>query len=155
MRYQFVSRTTPLDFWKLSMYSIYGSLIGVCNILFTVAMVGLIVKFWGDVNHFVRILLILASCLFPVIQPIGIYIRAKRQADAMLQNMEIDFDDSGIHVRTANQTSDLKWNTIKRVSKKPSMMVIFSTATHGFILTNKVLGKEKENFYNYVVSKLK
>lgn len=155
MRYKFTYRTTALDFWQLSMYYTYGSMLGVCNVIFTVAMFLLTIKFWAQVTTLTKLILILACSLFTVIQPICIYIRAKRQAAAALQGeMEIGFDDKGVHVKAGNQSSDLKWNTIKRVSRKPSMIVVFSTTTHGFILNNKVLGQQKEAFYDYVVSKI-
>lgn len=154
MKYKFIYKTTAFDLWQLSMYNMYTSMVGVCNIIFTVAMLLLTAKFWGNVNSFVKMLLILAICLFTVIQPIIVYTRAKRQAASFTHDMEIGFDDNGIHVKTDNKASDLKWNRIKGVSKKPGMIVIFSTTKHGFILTNKVLGKQKEDFYDYVVSKI-
>lgn len=153
MKYKFKYKNTPLQFWQLSMYYMYGSIIGVCNIIFTVAMILLSLKMWGDASSFVKTLLLLACCLFSVIQPIGIYLRAKTQAAAS-KEIEISFDDSGIHVKTDLEASDLDWKSIKRVSKKPNMVVIFSTTTHGFILTNKVLGKQSEEFYHYVASKI-
>ncbi|WP_089282248.1 YcxB family protein [Anaerovirgula multivorans] len=154
MKYKFNYQTTAFDIWQLSMYGIYGSMVGVCNIIFTVAMLLLTAKFWGYVNSFMRMLLIIGICLFTVIQPAVVYMRGKRQVAAIPHDMEIGFDDNGIHVKTEKQSSDLKWNTIKGVSKKPSMIVIFSTDKHGFILTNRVLGKQKEAFHDYVFSKI-
>ena len=154
MKYKFTYQTTAFDLWQLSMYSTYGSMVGGCNIIFTVAMLLVTTKFWGDVNIFMKILLIIVICLFTVIQPAVVYMRAKRQVATVPHDMEIGFDDNGIHIKTENQNSDLKWNTIKGVSKKPSMIVIFSTTKHGFVLTKKVLGKQKKSFYEYVVSKI-
>ena len=153
MRYQFIYKNTTFDFWQLSMYYTYGSMIGVCNTIFTVAMVLLTFRIWDNVSTFIKILLILACCLFPVMQPIGIYVRAKKQA-AYSKAIEIGFDDAGIHVKSENEISDLKWKKIKKVSKKPNMIVIFSTTTHGFMITNKTLGQQSKDFYNYVVSKI-
>lgn len=153
MKYQFVYKNSPFDFWQLSMYFTYGSIVGVCNVIFTVAMILLTFKMWGDASSFVRMLLLFACCLFPIIQPIGIYSRAKRQA-AVSKEIEISFDESKIYVETNHVSSDMEWKNIKKISKKPNMIVIFTTTTHGFVLTNKVIGKQKEEFYNYVVSKI-
>lgn len=153
MVYKFSYKISAFDLWQLSMYSIYGSMVGMCNIIFTVSMLLLTAKFWGNMNGPVRLLLVLASCLFLIIEPIGIYYRAKKQASAKEQ-MEIAFDDRGVHVKAQDQSSDLKWNAIKGISKKPTMMIIFSTHTHGFVMPNKVLGTQKEAFYEYIVSKI-
>lgn len=154
MKYKFTYQITAFDLWKLSMYGIYGSIIGVCNIIFTVAMILLTAKFWVDVNNFIKILFIMAISLFTVIQPATVYMRSKKQVAAIPHGMEIGFDDNGVYVKTKNQNSELKWNTIKGILKKPSMIIIYTITKHGYILTNKVLGKQKEDFYSYVVSKL-
>lgn len=153
MKYKFKYKNTALNFWQLSMYFTYGSIIGVCNMIFSIAMILLSVKIWSNASSVVRMLLLLACCLFPIIQPIGIYFRAKKQAAAS-KEIEIGFDDFGIHVKADYADSNLEWKSIKKVSKKPNMIVIFSTTTHGFLLTNQVLGKQSEEFYNYVVSKI-
>ncbi|MDF2614637.1 MAG: hypothetical protein K0S71_2423 [Clostridia bacterium] len=154
MKYKFTYQTTALDLWQLSMYGIYGSMAGLCNVIFTVAMVLLSTKLWEDASIFVKMFLVIGICLFTVIQPLAIYMRAKRQALRLPKDMKIEFDDKGIHIKTEKQSSDLKWSTIKGISKKPTMVVIRSTTKHGFVLTNKVLGKQKEALYNYVVSKI-
>lgn len=154
MKYKFNYKTTAFDIWQLSMYSIYSSIVGVCNIIFTAMMVSLTVKFWGHVNNPLRILLIIGICLFTAIQPLVVYFRAKRQVARISDVMEIGFDDDGFHIKTEKQSSDVAWNTVKGISKKPGMILIFSTNKHGFILNNRVLGKQKEDFYSYVISKI-
>jgi len=155
MKYKYKYKPTAFDIWQLSMYSTYGSIVGVCNLIFTVAMLLVTVKFWGDVNSFLRAILVIGICLFPVIQPLVVYVRAKRQVAMTPHVMEIGFDDNGIHVKTEKQCSNIGWNAVKGVLKKPSIIVIFSTNKHGFILNNKVFGKEKDAFYGYVVSKIR
>lgn len=154
MRYKFSYQTTAFDFWQLSMYSIYSSMIGVCNMIFTISIFLLMARFWKDVNGLVKILMILTSCLFIVIQPAIIYRRARRQEAMLPKNMEIAFDHEGIHIKVENKSSDLKWENIKGISKKPTMIIIFSTMHHGFVLNNKVLGKEKEPFYDFLLSQI-
>lgn len=154
MHYQFDYKVNALDFWQLSMYYTYSSIVGVCNIVFTVAMILMTVKFWAAVNVALKMGMLIASCLFIVIQPIVVYMRAKKQAAAIPNNMKICLDDRGIHVSTENKRSDIKWKTVKGLLRKPTMLVIFSTPQKGFILTNKVLGSQKEEIYHYVASKL-
>lgn len=154
MKYKYNYQTSAFELWQLSMYGTYGSMIGLCNIIFTVAMLLLAAKIWGNINSFIKILLIFAISLFTVIQPLAVYIRAKRQVATVPQDMEIGFDDNGIHVKTSNKYSDLLWSEIKGVTKKSSMIIIFTTSKHGFIISNKMLGKQKDDFYNYLVSKI-
>ena len=63
MKYKFNYQTSAFELWQLSIYGTYGSMIGVCNIIFTAAMVLLAAKYWGDVNSFIKILLTIAISL--------------------------------------------------------------------------------------------
>ncbi len=69
MRYKYTYRTTARDLWQLSMYYIYGSLAGLCNIIFTVAAFALGFSRWDQAQGIVRCLIVLGCCLFTVIQP--------------------------------------------------------------------------------------
>lgn len=129
-------------------------MVGVVNIIFTVAMLMLTVRFWGDVNSFIKILLIMGIGLFTFVQPVLVYFRAKRQAATLPEEMEIGFDDEGVHINTEKQRSALKWTEIKGVFKTTTSIVIMCKNKQGFILANRVLGKQKEDFYDYVISKI-
>lgn len=153
MRYEYIYRNNGTELWRLSMYYTYSSMVGVCNIIFTAAVIALVVSRWNESGVLMRFALVLGCCLFTVIQPAAVYRKAARQAKAITRDTKIAFDDGGIHITYGDEASDLAWNTIKRVSKKPGMIVIFSDTTHGFVLTDRILGKEREAFYKYITSK--
>ena len=154
MRYTYTYRTTARDLWQLSMYYIYGSLAGLCNIIFTVAAFALGFSRWDQAQGLMRCLIVLGCCLFTVIQPLMIYVKAKKQTAGITQDTQDTIDDNGLHIRVGNDTSDLPWNSVKRISRKPAMIIVFSDTTHGFVFTNRVLGNEKEEFYRYAASKV-
>ena len=154
MRYKYTYRTTARDLWQLSMYYIYGSLAGLCNIIFTVAAFALGFSRWDQAQGIVRCLIVLWCCLFTVIQPLMIYAKAKKQAAGIAQDTQVSIDDNGLYIRVGDDTSQLPWKSVKRISRKPAMIIIFSDTTHGFIFTNRVLGNEKEEFYRYASSKV-
>lgn len=154
IKYRYTYKTTAFELWQLSMYYTYGSMVGVCNLIFTVAVIALTATRWSTANGMWRLLLLFSCCLFPVIQPLLVYVKAARQAAGIRQETEVEFDDSGIHIKVGDQESDIGWKAIKRISKKPTMIVVFSDTTHGFVLTNRVLGKDREAFYDFAASKI-
>lgn len=154
MKFHYKYRTTAFELWQLSMYYTYGSMVGVCNIIFTAAVVVLGVSRWAEFGVGMHALIVLCALLFTVIQPLMVYRKALKQAEAIKEDTEAGFDDAGIHIRVGSQTADLKWSGIKKISKKPTMIIIFSDTTHGFVFTNRVLGAEREAFYAYVTSKM-
>lgn len=154
MKFKYNYRTNAFELWQLSMYYIYGSIAGVCNIIFTMAMCVLTFSKWKDFAEYWHFLLILGCLFFPLIQPLIIYKRAQEQAKNEIQDMEISFSDRGISVTIGEQNSEIKWNTVKGIIKKPTMIILVSGSKYGFVLSNRVLGEEREEFYQYVDSKI-
>ena len=154
MEYKFDYKTQAKDFWWISMYSIYRSMAGVCNIIFTLAFIVLTITFWSNVNSLVRILLIFACILFPIIQPFAIYQKARKQSDAVPDNLILYFNSKGICVLQEDTQSDIEWNKVKRIAMKVKRIVIFTTNNSGYLLGKETLGNQTEEFYKYLQSKV-
>ncbi len=155
MNYQYTYRTTARDIWQLSMYHIYGSMAGVGNILITAGAAALIITRWQTAPVWQRLLMVICLLLFPVIQPLAVYGRARKQASGVTQDITLRADGQGIHIAVGKERSDLPWSSVRRISKKPTLLVIYSDTTHGFILSNRVLGQEREAFFQYVYSRIR
>jgi len=155
MKFLFNYETKASDLWQLSMYGIYKSMAGLINVIFTTAMALLTVKYWSEVSWYLKALLILGLSLFTLIQPLLIYRRAKRQVSGMPKDMEIGFDEMGVHVKSGKEKSTVRWKKMKGIAKHPTMLIIYVSATRGYILNNKVLGKNRDPLYDYVISNLK
>ena len=120
MTYQFKSEVTAGDFWKLTMSRTYRSVAGVCNMVFTVAMILFTAKFFRTSGDLMQMLMLFGCLLFPVIQPIAIYLKAKGQAKTMPKDVELSFSD----------------------------------ARHGYMLTNRILGAQKEPFFAFAKERI-
>ena len=117
MNYSYESNIRPIDFWKLSMYRTYHSLVGVCNLIFGAAMIGLTVRFWDTANDVVQAVLFLACLLIPVIQPLGVYLKAKVQVSLIPQGAELSFAEDGIHVSLSGKRELIRWHRVRQVVK--------------------------------------
>ena len=67
--------------------------------------------------------------------------------------MNLSFDDAGLHVTVGKEKESIGWRKL-RVSKEPGMMIVFSDARHGYMLTNRILGAQKEEFYTFAKEKI-
>lgn len=155
MEYRFKCEVTAMDFWKLVMRRTYRSMAGVCNLVFTVAMVVLAFRFWNTTTDLYKSLILSGCLLFPVIQPVLVYGQARRQVASLPKGMELGFDDRGIHVDTQEAVSVIPWNQVKNIVQEFHMIIIFSDSAHGYILTDRILGEMKKPFYEYIVSRAK
>ena len=155
MEYKYMCDVKASDLWKMAMIRTYKAAIGVVNIVFTVAMILLALRFWKTAPDILRILMIFGCLVFPVIQPLATYGMCVKQLENMPRDMELKFDDVGVHVSTGGQSELIRWNKVRNAIKRNNMIVVMSDDSHGYMLTNRVLGNEKEEFYNFLCSKIR
>lgn len=155
MEYKYKCDVEAKDLFKMAMVRTYKSMLGIVNIVFTVAMILLTIRFWRTAPDFLRILMITGCILFPVIQPLAIYLQSVKQLENMPRDMELVFNDGGVHVYTGGKSELIRWNKVKNAIKRSDMIVIMSDDSHGYMITNRQLGSSKEEFYEYLCKKIR
>lgn len=154
MKYQFKMDISASELFYITMSRTYRSLAGTVNIVFTVAMFILAFKFLGTANMFYKILIIFGCLLFPVIHPLAIYGQSIKQKESMPEGVVLGFDDSGMHVEQGDKHEDIPWSRIPKVIKQKNMVIVMSDKMHGYMLTDRVLGDKKEEFYDFALGKI-
>ncbi|MBR1477455.1 MAG: YcxB family protein [Lachnospiraceae bacterium] len=155
MEYKFKMDIKPMDFFKTTMSRTYRSMTGVVNIVFTVAMILLAVNFLGSVNAFFAFLIIIGCILFPILHPLAIYGQSVKQTEGVPKGVELTFNDKGMHIEVKDKNETIPWKKIPKVVKQSDMVIVMSDNMHGYMLVNRVLGDKKEEFYEYVLGKIK
>jgi hypothetical protein len=155
MEYKYMCDVKASDLWKMAMVRTYKAAIGVVNIVFTVAMILLTFRFWKTAPDILRILMIFGCIVFPVIQPLATYGMCVKQLENMPRDMELKFDDVGVHVSTGGQSELIRWNKVRNAIKRDNMIVVVSDDSHGYMLTNRVLGDQKQEFYEFLCGKIR
>ena len=155
MEFRFKNDTKPIDFWLLSMSHTYRSLVGACNIVFTGAVIVATYRLWGKINDVLEVLMLLGCFLFTVIQPTLVYLRAKAQVAGIPKDMELLFDEKGLHVTVGEQKQTIPWKKITGITEERNMLVIRSDERHGYILTNRAMGNAREEFFAFLKQKMK
>lgn len=129
-------------------------MVGLVNIIFTVAMILVSIEFWDEAGWVYRLFILFGLCLFTGIQPMLLYRRAKKQEEAAPKETELSFSDSGMTVKVEGKSSHLKWKELRGVAKKPSLLILYSGKQHGFVLPNRVLGSQRMELYEYLNNKI-
>ena len=155
VRYRYEIHIRPMDIWALSMCRTYHSLVGTCNLVLGAAMFFLTVRFWSQSNDWIQALLFLACLLVPVIQPLGAYWKAKAQTAMAPQGTRLTFAENGIYVKLGERRAQIPWRQVKGIRKEAGMILVFMDRNHGYLLTNRVLGGQKQEFYHYVEEHIK
>lgn len=155
MEFRLEPKVTAKDMWKLSMRHIYKSMVGVCNVIFAVAIVLLTAKFWNNVEPFLKGLLVFLCILFPIMQPLSVYMRAAKQVQALPQDMVLEIDETGLHITGDNQKSHMPWSRVRGLIKEKGMLILAVDGGRGYMLTDNILGSRKEALISFVESKIK
>ncbi len=145
----------PLEMTLMSLKGIYSTIVGVVNVVFTFASIALLVRFWGDLGLVIKIGLIICSLAFPILQPLILYNRAKKQLSKINESTKIRFDYKGFHITLNQNMSSIAWNKVKRVSKNNRAIVIYVSDTEGYVLSKKLLGDNFQSLYDFIIEKTK
>lgn len=154
MEFHFDVKVTPFDFFKMAIKKTYKSPIGVCNIVFTVAVILLTVKLYPTAVDVLRLALIILCLIFPVFQPLSIYFRGKAQVMNIPKGLSLDVDDSQIVVSVERQREVIVWSRVKEIIDNKDMVILRVDSNNGYFLTNKVLDDKRDAFINFVKSKI-
>ena len=68
----------------------------------------------------------------------------------MPKGLELCFNTQGMHVLLDGKQEDIPWKRLARIAIEPNMIILYSDAKHGYILTNKNMGQERKAFINFV-----
>lgn len=153
MNYRFQSKITAWDCFVSTMRHTYKSVAGVINIVFTAAFIGLAVRFLGTAKPLEASLILIGCFWFPVIIPFATYIRHKNSLKNMPEDLVLSFDDKGMSVTLDGKREDIPWKKLERIAIEPNMVIIYSDKTHGYMLSNKNMGRDREQFLLYLKQK--
>jgi len=153
--FSFQYRVKPADLWILSMINIYRSMMGVVNIVFTASMVLLAVRFWTEASPTLRILMGAGIGLFPLFQPLMIFVRSGRIVRSMPEDMRMDFDPMGMTVTAGDKSSRVDYWDLKSVMRISGLLIIYTRARQGFILNREALEDKGKELYDFLSTQLK
>lgn len=148
--FRFRSSVTAWDLWRMSMHRIYHSLVGVSNLVLAVALIALTVRFWDPHQQVLMSLLVLACILFPVLQPVSVYLRAARQVSALPEDLELLIDETGLHTACNGQKNHVSWKQIRGLMQEHGMLILAAESGIGYLLTDRMLGEQKAELITYV-----
>lgn len=140
------------DLWQFSMYHANAGMLGIVNLLFTLAALFLIVTRWGMLTMPYRALLVVCALMFTVWQPLLLYHKARKQAKAtaVKEPMLLVFGEEGLKVEQNGQEALFAWDQMGRLDKMPTMVILYMDRVHAYLLPKSVMGNREEEFYEMV-----
>ena len=73
MEYEFKNKVSVFDFFGMAMANTYKLPLGLVNVIFTVSLIALSLKFWNQAGDVLQVFMLLGCLIFPVFQPFFIF----------------------------------------------------------------------------------
>ena len=155
MEFKYRYNIKPSDIWQVRMYYAYASYLAVVNLTCIAASIILIATQWRTAGPVFKALMLIFLSLFLVLQPLVIYLTSIPQARENDEEIELVFNDRGMTVRTEGREESIEWKGIINMTIRPTLVVIYTDANHGYILTNRILKGTRKEFLEFAQSRRK
>ena len=158
MKYKITCKTDYKDKFNSSMNFLRYSKTFYFDAIFTIiALAALIYTFYSGIffnfNTIRKILIIICPLVFPVIQPIVLYVKAISNSKND-KEVTLSFDDENIVVESGSESVTLKYINIYNFIKFKNMIVLMYDSIHGQIISDRFMNFDKEEFYKYVSERI-
>lgn len=159
MTYKITVKLNTNDRFRSSINFLRASKSFYFDVIFTaVSIVALVytlyTKIFFTMSLFHRLLLIICVLLFPVLQPLILYIKSRNNN---INNAEInlEFTENEIKIYSSTESATVLYQNVYNFIKFKNMLVIMYDRIHGQIIPDRFLNFDKDEFYTYVETKIK
>lgn len=153
-KYEYTFRNTPGDYFLYRMGNIYSSPRALVNVIFTVAIIVLIAAKWTGTNWLGHLIMVVMLLIFPVFQPLFSYFASIRDAVSIRVDTTLTFDEDGMKIHVYKHSQHIRWRDFYSVRKRRSMLLVIPDGMHAYLLTNRILGSEKDELYNALTEQI-
>ena len=134
------------DIWLFSMYHSNRGFLLIFNVLFTIVMYYYMITSWNKIDTPRKIMFVLLSNMFLLIQPAMLYLKSAKQArsEAIRAGLSLEMNDEGIVVSSKGESIDFKWESGFRSRIVPGIIIIYVDAVRGYLLPDRYTKENKE-----------
>ena len=154
MEYEFKNKVSVFDFFGMAMANTYKLPLGLVNVIFTASLVALSLKFWNQAGDVLQVFMLLGCLIFPVFQPFFILLRSKRQVEMIPRDLELKFDNQGLTLYSGGARQHMSWDKLGMTAKR-NYVIVFSGGQNGYIINNRMMGKNKKDFIMFLKEHIK
>ena len=141
------------------MENYYRNWTGLVSVIFTLSMAALGISKWNTTNGLGKALLVLLFLLFPLFQPLVVYFKSIRDAQAIRVETQLDFDDKGMEIRVLKHLQRIPWKSFVLDEKgggaaisRRTMLVVVPDQIHAYLIPNRVFADtaQKDKTYQFI-----
>lgn len=154
MNINFKTNINAKELYEFTLNHNYKSLHGILGVAFSLASAVGAVWFWDKFTPTNRVIIILLALMFTVFEPLGCYIKVRKQIKKnFTKPLEYVFDDEGIEVSQGESSSRVNWNEIMKVTSTKNLINIYTSPLMAFIIPKKDAGQHMDSLKEMLTTK--
>ena len=162
MLYNFKFTLNKNDLFYSSMKYNYNSISRIIfNLLFTCFFIAYFVytivnNLFVDLTLLYKVLIIFCILLFPVIEPLVIYIKIIMRLSKNKETETIlEFYDDKYIVKKDGKTADIEYSYIYGIKCYKKLVILFYNTIQGQLIPDRAFNNNKNEFYKFFIDKIK
>lgn len=135
----------------------YSGRTGIFSVLFTVIALSYLIMNYGELTSAKTTLLVLASLMFTVINPIIIYFNAAKQVKLnpmFRQEILYLLDTEKIIIKQEEQEAKVTWEEVQKVVETNSSIILYLNKVRAFIFPKEQLLEEENKLRQLINEKV-
>lgn len=136
----------------------YTSLSGIVGLLISGTAFVFFLRSLGGENDFQKVLLLVVSLLFTVINPYLLYEKAKDQAARNLlykETLLYTLDDEGICLEVDGKEERVVWSMVKKWKKTGKVCILYTSTVHAILLPYASMNGKRDQVEKLIQEKMK
>lgn len=152
--YHYTYSSKPQDLVALGLDHTYHQYTGLINIVFTIAMLILLIARWNAWGILGNIFLVVALMIFPVFQPLAMYLHGRKVIGPKPSEMDMTIGEDAMRIRSEGKQTTIQWERITGIYFSKGILVLYPDANHGYILTKRIVGEELQEVTDYCKARI-
>lgn len=139
------------ELYEFTLNHNYKSFQGVISLAFSVASAVGAVVFWDRLTVMNRVLIILFALMFTVFEPLGCYIKVRKQINKSFGSpLEYAFGSEGITISQGEEKAAVEWSQIMKIISTKNLINVYTSPVRAFIIPKKDVGDRIGEFKKIV-----
>ena len=132
----------------------YRNISGVLAVLVSALALVILLLGWETLTGTQKVLVFLLGITFTVINPIMLAFKAFRQfklSPSYKKPLDYTFEDDGILIQQGEVSQKISWNMVHRLLLTKSMLAIYTSRLHAFVIPTEALGEDRGKILTAIV----
>ncbi|MBR1759362.1 MAG: YcxB family protein [Lachnospiraceae bacterium] len=143
---------TAGDMLRFQLRHAYTSIAGIITIAMSLIGLYMLITMWGQFNDTYRLALIFVALYAPVVEPLRLYLRARKQIKAAQLSKAIDyeFEEEGVIITQEDVRVPIPWSAVKKLKQTKAAIYMYLDSMRCYIFPNRFLDGDEAAIAAYI-----